>query len=81
AVHAAAVHVGPNVSFGESEISVEAHLVGFAGDLYGSLLDVDFLDRLRDTRKFASIDDLTTQLAADVAAAARVAGAVTSGRT
>lgn len=80
-VHAAAVHVGPNVSFGESEISVEAHLVGFAGDLYGSLLDVDFLDRLRDTRKFASIDDLKTQLAADVAAAARVAGAVTSGRT
>ncbi len=81
AVHAAAVHVGPNVSFGEHETSVEAHLIGFAGDLYGSLLDVDFLDRLRDTRRFASSDELKTQLAADVAAAARVAGAAISRRT
>jgi len=57
------------------------HVVGFAGDLYGSVLDVDFLDRLRDTRRFASIDDLKTQLAADVAAAVRVADASISGRT
>lgn len=80
-VHAAAVHVGPNVSFDETEISIEVHVVGFAGDLYGSVLDVDFLDRLRDTRRFASIDDLKTQLAADVAAAVRVADASISGRT
>lgn len=79
--HAAAVHVGPNVTFGEAETSVEVHLIGFAGDLYGSPLDVDFLDRLRDTRRFASIDDLKRQLAADVAAAAGVAAAATSGRT
>jgi len=80
-LHAAAVHVGPNVSFGEHETSVEVHLIGFAGDLYGSLLDVDFLDRLRDTRRFSSIDEIKAQLAADVAAAARVAGAWNSGRT
>lgn len=76
-VHAAAVHVGPNVSFDEHDPSFEAHLVGFAGDLYGSVLDVDFLDRLRDTRRFASSDELKAQLAADVAAAVRVAGANT----
>jgi len=70
--HAAAVHVGPNVSFGETAISVEAHLIGFAGDLYGRSLDVDFLDRVRDTRRFASIDDLKAQLADDVAAAAAI---------
>jgi len=81
ALHAAAVHVGPNVSFGEHETSVEVHLIGFTGDLYGSLLDVDFLDRLRDTRRFSSIDEIKAQLAADVAAAARVAGAWNSGRT
>jgi riboflavin kinase/FMN adenylyltransferase len=68
----AAVHVGPNVSFGEQAISVEAHLIGFSGDLYGRTLDVDFLDRLRDTRRFASIDDLKAQLAVDVAHAAQV---------
>ena len=71
----AAVHVGPNVSFGETAISVEAHLIGFAGDLYGRTLDVDFLDRLRDTRRFASIDDLKAQLGRRRRAAAAVAAA------
>jgi riboflavin kinase/FMN adenylyltransferase len=66
------VHVGPNVTFGETRVSVEAHLIGFSGDLYGTTLDVDFLDRVRDTRHFASVDELTSQLAADVAAAARI---------
>jgi len=70
---AAAVHVGANVSFGETALSVEAHLVGYAGDLYGRSLDVDFLDRVRDTRRFASADDLKAQLARDVAAAAAIA--------
>ncbi len=75
----AAVHVGPNVSFGEEAISVEAHLIGFSGDLYGRTLDVDFLDRLRDTRRFASIDDLKAQLAVDVARAAQVVRAAGDG--
>jgi riboflavin kinase/FMN adenylyltransferase len=72
--HAAAVHIGPNVSFGETAVSVEVHLVGFAGDLYGRRLDVDFLKRLRDTRRFDTIDELKVQLAADVAAAVATAG-------
>lgn len=71
----AAVHVGPNASFGETAVSVEAHLVGFEGDLYGRTLDVDFLERLRETRRFASVAELTTQLAADVARAVAVVAA------
>lgn len=66
----AAVHVGAPVSFGATEPTVEVHLVGFAGDCYGRGLDVDFLTRLRDTRRFASLDELKAQLAADVASAA-----------
>lgn len=77
-VHAAAVHIGPNASFGETAVSVEAHLVGFAGDLYGSRLDVDFLTRLRDTRRFDVIDDLVVQMRSDVEAAARIAAAPTA---
>jgi len=73
--HAVAVHVGPNATFGESRVSVEAHLVGFSGDLYGRRLDVDFLDRVRDTRRFASVEDLKAQLADDVATAVRIAAA------
>jgi riboflavin kinase/FMN adenylyltransferase len=74
----AAVHVGPNVTFGETSVSVEAHLIGFAGDLYGRVLDVDFLDRVRDTRRFASVDDLKAQLADDVAVAGRIVAAASS---
>lgn len=71
----AAVHVGPNVTFGESRVSVEAHLVGFSGDLYGRSLDVDFLDRVRDTRRFSSAEELKACLADDVATAVRIAAA------
>jgi riboflavin kinase/FMN adenylyltransferase len=72
--HPAAVHIGPNISFGETVISVEAHLIGFSSDLYGSTLDVDFLDRLRETQRFESIDGLKAQLSADVARALAIAG-------
>jgi riboflavin kinase/FMN adenylyltransferase len=61
------------VSFGESAVSVEVHLVGFSGDLYGHRLDVDFLERLRDTRCFESVAELKAQLAADVAATTAIA--------
>lgn len=70
----AAVHVGPNVSFGATAVSVEAHLVGFDGDLYGRTLHVDFLERLRETRKFATVAELTAQLTDDVQRALAVTG-------
>ncbi|MFM7205356.1 MAG: riboflavin biosynthesis protein RibF [Planctomycetaceae bacterium] len=76
--HPAAVHVGPNATFGETAVSVEAHLVGFGGDLYGRMLDVDFLDHVRDTRRFASVEELKARLADDVATAVRSAAAAAS---
>jgi len=77
------VHVGANLTFGATEPTVEAHLVGFAGDLYGGVLDVDFLERLRETRRFDSTHDLKAQLARDVDAAVAVArrGAAAGGAT
>ncbi len=71
--HPAAIHIGPNVSFGAEAVSVEAHLIGYRGDLYGATLHVDFLTRLRDTHRFPSIDELTRQLSIDVARAAEIA--------
>ena len=64
--HPAAVHIGANVSFGEAALSVEAHLIGFTGDLYGQSLHVDFLQRLRETHRFESREVLVSQLEADV---------------
>jgi len=72
--YAGAANVGPNPTFGEQARKVEVHLIGYAGaDLYGQLLRIDFLERLRDTRRFASAAELGQQLRQDVSAAARIA--------
>ncbi len=63
----AAINIGPNPTFGEHAVKVEAHLLDFAGTLYGQPLEVDFLERLRDIQPFPSIQDLQAQLARDVA--------------
>ncbi len=44
---------------------LETHLFGYSGDLYGRRLCVRLSEKIRDERKFASIDDLKAQLAAD----------------
>jgi riboflavin kinase / FMN adenylyltransferase len=72
ATHAAAIHIGPNPTFGETAPKIEVHVIGYHGDLYDRPLSVDFLRRLRDTRRFDSADDLRQQLAADIAAAKSV---------
>jgi riboflavin kinase/FMN adenylyltransferase len=69
----AAVNVGTSPTFETTTPTVEAHLVGFTGECYGRVLDVDFLARLRDTRRFASVEELKAQLAADVARAVAIA--------
>jgi riboflavin kinase/FMN adenylyltransferase len=76
----AAVNVGPNPTFGEGARKVEVHLIGFAGDLYGRPLAVDFVERLRDTRPFPGPAELVRQLRADIEAAARLAGPAPAAR-
>jgi riboflavin kinase/FMN adenylyltransferase len=63
---AAACHLGANATFGEHARKVEVHLLDFTGDLYGRMLEVDFIQRLRPTRIFASADELLEQIRADV---------------
>jgi len=66
------VGVRPTVS-SDGSVTVETHLVGFSGDLYGKEIRVEFLSRLRDERKFASTRALHDQIARDIAAAERLA--------
>jgi riboflavin kinase/FMN adenylyltransferase len=65
---AAAVNVGTAPTFGDGPKTVEAHLLDFAGDLYGARLEVAFVARLRDERRFSDLAALKGQIAADVAA-------------
>ncbi len=76
---AAAINVGPNPTFGDSNRKVEAHLIDFTGDLYGSWLDVDLFQRIRDNRRFENRDELVRQIARDVAVGAGSLSCSTSG--
>jgi len=62
----AACNLGSNPTFGEQAIKVEAHLIGFAGDLYGRSVELAFLERLRSTRAFSGREELLRQIASDV---------------
>ena len=63
-------NVGLRPTFGDAtEPSVETFVMNWDGDLYGDVVRVRFLHRLRDERKFSSIDELKTQISRDVARA------------
>jgi riboflavin kinase/FMN adenylyltransferase len=64
--HSAALNLGPNPTFGDGRRKFEVHALDFSGDLYGQTLVFELVDRLRDTRPFASVDDLKAQLARDI---------------
>ncbi|HEV2837536.1 MAG TPA: bifunctional riboflavin kinase/FAD synthetase [Pyrinomonadaceae bacterium] len=63
-------NVGLRPTFGDaSEPSVETFVLNWDGDLYGDVVRVRFLYRLRDERKFGSVEELTRQIKRDVARA------------
>jgi riboflavin kinase/FMN adenylyltransferase len=55
----------------DSEPSVETFVMNWAGDLYGDVIRVRFLYRLRDEKKFASLEELKSQIGKDVSRAER----------
>jgi riboflavin kinase/FMN adenylyltransferase len=70
----AAVSLGPNPTFGEGELKVEAYLIGFEGTLYEQSIEVDFLTRLREIRQFATVEALVAQMARDVTRTVELVG-------
>jgi riboflavin kinase / FMN adenylyltransferase len=65
-------NIGTCPTFENSEFSLEVHLLEFSGDLYGVDLGVDFIARLREERRFSSIEALAAQIHADIATARKV---------
>jgi riboflavin kinase/FMN adenylyltransferase len=63
----AAVNVGVRPMFETGRgLLVEAHLIGFEGDIYGETLRIAFLERLRGEKRFDSVDELVAQMNRDV---------------
>jgi len=74
--HPSAVNIGKRPTFYDNaeHSLMEAHLIGFDGDLYDEEARVCFVEQLRGERRFDGIEALTAQLADDIAAASRVLG-------
>lgn len=58
----------PTVDGGKKPL-LEVHLLDFSGELYGAWLTVEFRHKLRDEKKFSSLDELKQQIQRDIAAA------------
>jgi riboflavin kinase/FMN adenylyltransferase len=65
-------NIGTCPTFGNQELTLEVHLLDFNGDLYGEMLQVEFVSRLRDEQRFSSIDALAAQIRADMTEARQV---------
>jgi riboflavin kinase/FMN adenylyltransferase len=64
--YAAAISIGTLPTFNEVKRQVEAHLIGFNGDLYGRQLDLEVTDWIRDQIKFASVEALKERMDIDI---------------
>ena len=65
----AVVNLGSRPTFPGCGPSLEIHLLDFAGDLYGHRLRLYFVERLRDERRFPSVEDLQAAIREDIARA------------
>lgn len=57
--------IGKNITFGGTELRLEANILGFTQDIYGQTIEIYWLDKIRDMVKFNGIDDLVSQLNTD----------------
>jgi riboflavin kinase / FMN adenylyltransferase len=62
----AAVSIGSAPTFEGAKWQIEAHLIGFEGDLYGRVVRLEMIDWIRDQRRFGRIEELKDQIARDI---------------
>ena len=67
----AVVNVGVRPTFGETTLAVEAYLLDFSGDIYGQTMTLTFVSRIREERRFPSVEALKAQIEADTVEARR----------
>jgi len=59
-------NIGLRPTFGGNKRWVEVYLIDYAGQLYGQKLKIDFIDRLRDERRFENAEELKAQIRKDI---------------
>ncbi|HID86400.1 MAG TPA: riboflavin biosynthesis protein RibF, partial [Anaerolineae bacterium] len=71
-IHDGVANIGVRPSFDNGERTVEAHLLDFDRDIYGQELELHFVERLRNERRYSSPDQLVAQIERDVKTARRI---------
>lgn len=61
----AMLNIGTNPTFQRQQTTIEAHIIGFEGDIYGRKVRVEFGRKLRDEQRFESVEALQKQLETD----------------
>jgi riboflavin kinase/FMN adenylyltransferase len=66
--HRAVLNIGlrPTLAKPEPTLQVEAHLLDFDGELYGQVMEIEFVEQLRDEQRFDSTDELAAQISRDI---------------
>lgn len=49
-----------------TNLSIEVHIMNYEGNLYGKELHLSFIERIREEKKFASLDELKAQIQEDI---------------
>ncbi len=62
----AVINIGKNPTFDAEERTVEAHLIDYSGDLYEKEIVAEFIFRIRDDKRFESVEELITQIEDDI---------------
>ncbi len=72
-IYRSVVNIGKAPTFSDSiPLTLEAHLLGFNGNLYGENIKVNFIKKLRDEKKFANLDELIGAITDDVSNAVKI---------
>ena len=74
ATHAGVASFGTRPTVDNGAPLLEVHLLDFSGDLYGQEIEVEFVQRIREERKFDSLDQLVAEMAHDKERARAILG-------
>jgi riboflavin kinase/FMN adenylyltransferase len=73
-IYHAVANIGVRPTFENTPVPprVEAHLLDFQGNIYGELVSLEFITRLRDEQRFTSVEELVYQIECDVQVARQI---------
>ncbi len=64
--HWGVANIGCHPTFPDNRVSLEVHILEYQGNLYGALLEISFLTKLRDERQFSDVASLQAQVKEDI---------------